>query len=111
MGKRYLARDRKYTTFRIFPDEKELLQHLGRGPEDAEDRYEALCELTDMVKTLDLPDIRNRERVPFRVGIPIELDAAIRNKVDQTGQPYIAVLLAAAAEYRRRHPVDGRPQK
>jgi len=102
MAERNLPRDRKFLTFRIFPEEKALLQRLGQ-PKD--ERYVALCKLVDIVPELDLQDVRGRKRKPLRLGIPVALDAAIRQKCEETGQPYVGVLLAAATEYRRRNPL------
>jgi hypothetical protein len=70
------------------------------------DRHQALLDLVPIVEELDLPDIKGRKRRPIRIGIPDELDAAIRDVVDRTGHTYIDVLLAAATEYRKRHPLS-----
>jgi hypothetical protein len=86
---------------RLWPEDRELLQTLGEGEAD---RYSALCSLTEIVKGLKLPDIRKRKRRPLRLGVPVELDAAIDKVVQATGQTRLDVLLAAAREYRRRHP-------
>ena len=100
MGTRQLKRNRNFHTFRLFSKERELLQHLGHGKAD---RYEALCGLTEIIPELDLPDIRDRKPAPLRLGIPVALEAAIHLKAEETGQPYVRVLLAAAAEYRQRN--------
>ena len=91
-------RERKFRTLRLRSEDKELLQQLGRNDQDL-DRHHALLELIAVVKELQLPDIRNESRSPLRLGIPVQLDKAIRKKVDATGQTYIAVLLTAAREY------------
>ena len=91
-------RERTYRTLRLRSEDKELLQRLGRDDQDL-DRYHALLELVAVIQKLQLPDVRNESRHPLRLGIPTQLDEAIRKKVDATGQTYIAVLLTAAREY------------
>lgn len=93
-------------TLRLYPNERQLVQDLGRGPEPASDRHHALLDLVPIVEELDLPDIRERARQPIRLGIPDELDAAIRAVMENTGQTYIDVLLVAATEYRKRYPLS-----
>ena len=91
-------RERTYRTLRLVVEDKELLQRLGRNDQDL-DRYHALLELVAVVQKLKLPDVRNQIRHPLRLGIPTQLDKAIRKKADATGQTYIAILLTAAREH------------
>ena len=101
-------REGEYTTFKLFEVEHDLLQNLGRGRPGIADRYTALEALAELVPDLDLEDVRGRNRHAIRVRIPPALKQAIDAKVKKTGQPFITVLLAAAAEYRRRHPLGNR---
>ena len=96
--------NRNFKTFRLFHRERELIRNLGRGPEDVASRHQALLGLVPIAKELDLPDIHNRQRQPIRIGIPTELDDAIRDVMERTGQNFIDVLLAAAEKYRERYP-------
>ena len=104
MGERNEPRPKVFLTFRLLPEDRQLLQDLGRGREDVEDRHEALCSLEEIVRQLDFPTVTPPNRQPLRLGIPEKLDKTIRAVVAKTGQPYLHVLLAAAAEYRRRFP-------
>ena len=82
------------------------MQYVGRGLETAKDRHEALVDLVPIVESLNLPDIRNRTRRPIRIGIPDDLDVAIRRVADSTGQTYVDILVAAVSEYRKKHPIS-----
>lgn len=97
-------RERKFLTFRLLEEDRQLLQDLGRVGEEDKDRYHALCELTDIVPELDIPVAEKAERRALRLGIPEDLDVKIREVADRTKQPYLFILLEAAKEYRRRFP-------
>lgn len=101
-----MRKQRRYMTLRLLPDDRELLQEIGKGRVGIKDRHAALVELAQIVPELDLPDVREMERRPLRLGIPQELEDAIAAKVKETGQTFIAVLLAAARHYRQRHPAS-----
>lgn len=103
------SRDGDYVSFRLYPKERYLIQHLGRGNPEVTDRYTALEALAEIVPSLDLEDVRTLERRAIRIRMPPATEAAIRKKADETGQTFLAVLLAAAAEYRRRFPVTFEP--
>lgn len=105
MTQRNTRREGDHVTFKLLPREHDLLQNLGRGRPEVADRYSALAALAELVPGLDLEDIRGRERNAIRVRIPPALREAIDRKVEETGQPFVTILLAAAAEYRRRHPL------
>ena len=104
MRKKNLYRDRKFVTFRFFPEDRELLQHIGKGRPEIEDRYEAFLDLAKLVPGLELPNIKDLERRPIRLGIPAELEEIINKKSEETGQPFITILLEAAKVYRRLYP-------
>ena len=104
MAERNLPREKKFMTLRLLPEDRQLLQDLGRGREKVPDRYTALCELTDIVQKLEIRPVEKQERQPLRLGIPESLDEAIREVVEKTDQTYLHILLAAATEYRRRYP-------
>ena len=92
-------------TLRLLDQDRELILNLAKGRESTPDRHAALCALLPFVQKLSLPDIRQQERSALRVGIPAELEEAIKEVAERTGQPFVAVLLAAAREYRKRFPV------
>lgn len=91
-------------TLRLLDEDRHLIQNLAKGRENTPDRHAALCALVPFVRKLSLPDIRDQERSALRVGIPAELDDAINEVAEHTGHPFVAVLLAAAREYRKRYP-------
>ncbi len=106
MADRDLPRDRKFVTFRLLPEDRELLQNLGRGRADIPDRHAALLELVEIVQRQEYPEEQPEpERRSIRLGIPTELDEAIKAEAERTGSTYISLLLRAAREYRRRHPL------
>ncbi len=78
-----------------------MLQDLGRA--GGGDRHSALVELAGIVAVLPLEDLHERIRQPLRLKIPTVLDKAIKRRVKETGQTYLAVLVEAAREYHRRH--------
>jgi hypothetical protein len=105
MSEKKPRRTQRFLTLRLRKEDRELLQNLGRGREGVADRYEALCALREVLSDLRLEDVRDKERRPLRIGIPESLEEAIGEVVGRTGQPFLAVLLEAAREYRRRHPM------
>jgi hypothetical protein len=107
MTDRDLPRDRKFVTFRLLAKDRALLQHLGRGRADIPDRHAALLELVEIVRRQKSPE-KPPERRSIRLGIPTELDEAIKAVAERTGSTYISILLRAAREYRRRHPLRRR---
>lgn len=111
LGDLELRKERNFVVFRLFQQERELIRNLGRGSESVADRHQALRDLVPIVEELNLPDIRNLKRKPIRIGIPEDLDAAIREVSERTGQTYTDVLLAAAREYRRRYPYCPDPEE
>jgi hypothetical protein len=109
MADRNLRRPGRYITFRLHDPERQLLQDLGRVRPGVDDRYAALRNLIPIVEHLEMTDVRERDRRPLRLRIPEDLDQAINRKAGETGQTFLAVLIAAATEYRRRH-ADEHPQ-
>lgn len=103
MAKVNPPRPGRYLTLRLFEPERQLLQDLGRVRPGVGDRHAALLDLVGVVDDLELPDLRARERRPLRIKVPEELERAINRKVEATGQTFLAVLVAAAREYHRRH--------
>lgn len=103
MTRRNEPRPGRYLTFRLHERDRQLLQDLGRVRPGVEDRHGALLELVPIVDEVELEDVRGRERRPLRIRIPEELERAINRKAEATGQTFQAVLIAAAAEYERRH--------
>lgn len=93
-------------TLRLLDDDRDLIQNLAKGRESTPDRHAALCALVPFVRKLSLSNIREQERSALRVGIPTELEDAIDEIAERTGQPFVAVLLAAAREYRKRFPLS-----
>jgi hypothetical protein len=98
-------RNKRYLTLRLFEEDRELLQNLGRGRPEIADRYEAFLEVNEIVQGMEFPDIRKKKRRPIRIAIPQELEATITGIAEATGQPFLTILLEAAREYRRRHPL------
>lgn len=103
MTARNAPRPGRYITLRLHEKDRQLLQDLGRVRPGVEDRHAALLELAAIVDELDMEDLRGRERRPLRIRIPESLERAIDRKADATGQTFLAVLIAAATEYERRH--------
>jgi hypothetical protein len=102
-------RYKRYLTLRLFEEDRELLQNLGRGRPEIADRYEAFLEVNQIVQGMEFPDIREKKkRRPIRIAIPQELEATITGIAKATGQPFLTILLEAAREYRRRHPLTPR---
>ncbi len=101
-----LERKRKFVTFRLLEEDRRLLKDLGIGREKDPERYHSLCELTQILTELDIPVAQTPERRALRLGIPTDLDQAIREVVKRTKQSYIFILIEAAKEYRRRFPYD-----
>ncbi len=99
-----MDRPRKFTTMKLLDADKKLLQQLGKGRIDIEDRYHALLELVPIVQQLTLPT-KASERKAFRLGIPLELDKALRTQAEKSGQPLVDILLQAARIYRTKHPL------
>lgn len=89
--------------FRVFPAEKQLLQWLGSENDfESVDRYQALVKLADIVPSLELEYLADLQRQPVQLQVPLELDEALAAKKKATGQPYVSILLEAAATYRKR---------
>src|SRR5437867_469654 len=107
MSERDLPRERKFVTFRLLPDDRELLRQLGQGRAGIPDRHTAFLHLVEIVRRAEYPEEPPEpERQPLRLGIPTELDDAIKAEVERTGSTYISILLRAAREYRRRYPLS-----
>ena len=51
--------------------------------------------LTEILPDLALEDVRGKERRALRIGIPEGLEVAINGIAEQTGQPFLTVLLEA----------------
>ena len=96
-------RDRRFATFRLLEADRMLLKKLGSPDSDGEstDRHAALIAVARIIKEIEVPALDNR-RQPMRIGIPAELDHALEEKQQQTGQTAIAILLAGAREYLSR---------
>ena len=96
--------NRRAIVVRLTQDDRELLRNLGRGRKEFITRHAALCELEDVVNEMqrrgEFEQIRQQLR-PSRLSIPAELDTAVTEKIGET-RTYVAVLLAAAREYRRQ---------
>lgn len=98
-------RNKRYLTLRLFEEDRELVQNLGRGRPEIADRYEAFLEVNEIVQGMEFPDIRKKQkRRPIRIAIPEELEATITRIAKATGQPFMTIMLEAVREYRRRHP-------
>lgn len=93
-------RDRRYTTFRLASDDYQLMRRLGKAGSGISCRYDALCELTDIVQALKLPN--KRDKHGFRAGIPRALDEALKKKAKETGYRYVDLLLIAARLYDKQ---------
>lgn len=96
------VRPKLYYAPKLFERERELLRTLADGIPDVPDRYHAFKELVPIIESLDLEHIKGKKRRPLKLSLPLELDEAIRAKSEQTGQPYIQVLLEAARKYREQ---------
>ncbi len=97
--------DRVYKVFNLHPEDRDRIRLLGFG--DGMSRHEALLQLVPIVERLDMIDIRESQRRPIRIAIPVELDRVIRERKAATGQPYVQILLEAARRYRLDHPMRG----
>ena len=89
-------RERRFTTYRLLPDDYTLMRDLGKDRPDVKDRYQALLALVPIIEKLEMP---SREYKGFRVGIPLALDQAIRDAAKRTGHDFRDILLAAARIY------------
>ena len=69
---------------------------------ETRERYAALLELVPIAETLELP-IREQTRRPLRLKVPQKLKDVIDRRVKETGQSFVAVLLAVVAKYREQH--------
>lgn len=105
MSPRNLAAQKFFKTFRLLPEDRTLLQDLGRGTDGVENRTEALEQLAEVLETMQIPKVGAQDRRALRLGIPLELDTRIREIVEETGQTYIDVLVMAAKEFRKRNPI------
>lgn len=104
MPDRNLPREGNFRTFRLPPNDRELLQNLGRGRVDIEDRHAALLELVQIVREMEVPP--KEERQPLRIRIPSELANEISQRADQSGHTAQDILLMAAQIYRDRYPLE-----
>ena len=89
-----LPREGNFRTFRLLPKDRELLQNLGRGRADIEDRHAALLELVQIVREMEVPP--KEERQPLRIRIPTGLVNEIGQRADQSGHTAQDILLMAA---------------
>jgi hypothetical protein len=90
-----MKRERNYLVFRLLEQDHQLLRELAKHL-GLPDRHEALERLAAIVPSLDLPDARDQHRRPLRIGVPPKLQEALAKKQEETGQPLITILLAAA---------------
>lgn len=99
-------RPRKFMTFKIYNRDRDMLQNLARVRKDTPDRHAALIKLAEVVPDLDLEDIRDQERRALRLGLPPELEKALQEKQESTGQPIVTILTEGVHEYWRRYSID-----
>ena len=97
-------KDRKFRAFKLPQYERDLLRLIACGT-SYETRHDALTALAQFVERLEIPHAETLERRSLRIGIPPELDKAIREKMKVTGRTYQDILLAAAADFRRVYPL------
>src|SRR5262245_23539408 len=105
MARQKSRRLQRFLTLRLPESERSLLQNLGRGRAEIEDRYLALRELATIVPSLQWPGSHVEERRPCRVGLPEPVAETIEAMSQTTGLPVVTVLLAAARCYRAEHPL------
>ncbi|WP_339911809.1 hypothetical protein [Symmachiella dynata] len=92
-------RDRKWVTFRLWPEDRELLRTIADLSDETPDRYTALQQILPIIRDLELEDVREREREPLRLGIPKEVHNALAARSKATGQTITDILLIAVREY------------
>lgn len=95
------AKEREQRVFRLLEEDREVLKNLADIIGE-ENRHAALERLAEIVPTLELEDIRGRERKALRLGIPTKTDQVIREKMEATGQTYTDILLRAAWTAKER---------
>jgi len=95
---------RTFTTLRLLNDDFHKLQDIGRLTKQS--RHQALCKLAPIVRELALPDQRKKQRQSLRIGIPSELDEAIRKSAERNNCSYLTILISAVHEYHhnKQHP-------
>ena len=107
-----LSLSRMSLVVRLLPDDRSLLQDLGRGRSDIHTRHQAFLELQKILPTLQFENVSSQntgsskragkpKRKPLRLVIPRQLDETIEAHVAK-GHSYVSVLIAAAREYERQ---------
>lgn len=107
-----LSLSRTPLVVRLLPEDRTLLQDLGRGRSDIHTRHQAFLELQEILPTLQFDNVSSQQTVsskraskpkrkPLRLVIPRQLDEAIEAHVAK-GHSYVSILIAAAREYERQ---------
>jgi len=94
-------RERRFTTYRLLPDDYALMKDLGKDKPGYQDRYQMLLDLVPIVQSLNP---QQRTYKGMRVGVPVALDQAIRDVAERTGQRFVDILLMAARIYAGLRP-------
>ena len=92
-------RDRQWSTFRLWPPDRELLRTIAERSDETPDRYTAFQRLLPIVQALNLEDVRELERQPLRLGLPVELHEVLTQRSKATGLTITDILLRAARQY------------
>lgn len=92
---------REWVVVRLREPDKNLLRDLAKLNPETKTRHDALLQLTDIAKELELPAVPKGEQ-PIRLGIPTELKKVLKDRCAETGLPEQAVLVLAARVYRDR---------
>lgn len=103
MSEHSLSRKRTFRTFRLFPQDRELLLDLGRGRPKILDRHAALLDMNSIAEEMDVP--QQEQRNPIRIGIPTVLMNTLSRRAKESGRTFQDVLLMAARHYRKKYPL------
>lgn len=96
-------KDRDSLVLRLPPDERNLLQNIGRGRPDIANRHQALLELAKLIPEMDFKK-RDRERISIYLPLPQELYDALEQRFEETHVPRVRILLAAVKRQAQMPP-------
>jgi len=99
-GRQRDPRPRHYTVARLRKEDGDVFREISRVvTQEGGDLYAAMEEIAELVKNVTIDDLPHERLKPIRLGIPIELNRAIKRKACEFGRPSIRILIAAAERY------------